>query len=170
MVSHLPSMPPWSHICRCASMVSHLPPCLNGLTFAALPRWSHICRPASMVSHLPPCLDGLTFAALPRWSHICRPASMVSHLPPCLKGYTSASLPQRLHNTLHASRADQLPRHHIYPESRLSAVSLLPLGLVPRLSCLVIQRAAKRGGGLYARTRFVWLSATQIDDVARLTI
>ena len=161
-------------------MVSHFPPCLNGLTSAlpasmvshlpSMPPWSHISLPASMVSHLPPCLDGLTFAALPRWSHICRHASMVSHLPPRLNGYTSAAMPQWLHNTLHASRADQLPRHHIHPESRLSAVSLLPLGLALRLSCLVIQRAVKRGGGLYARIRCVWQSATHIDDVARLTI
>ena len=161
MVSHSPpclngltsaALLQWLHIC---------PLCLNGLTFAAIPQWLRICRRASMVTHSPPCLHGLTFA---------RHASMVSHLPPRLNGYTSASLPQWLHNTLHASRADQLPRHHIHPESRLSAVSLLPLGLVPRLSCLVIQRAVKRGGGLYARTRCVWQSATHIDDVARLTI
>ena len=99
MVSHLPSMPPWSHIC---------PPCLHGLTSAlyasmvshlpSMPPWSHICRCASMVSHLPPCLNGLTFAALPRWSHICRPASKVTHLPPCLKGYTIPSTPHALTN------------------------------------------------------------------------
>ena len=129
------------------------PPCLNGLTFPSLPPWSHICRHASMVTHLP---------AMPQWSHICRHASMGTHL---------TAMPQWVHNTLHASRADQLPpRHHIHPEIRLSAVSLLPLGLVPRLSCFVIQRAVKRGGGLYARTRCVWQSATHIDDVARLTI
>ena len=157
-------------VARHASMVSPLPPCFNGYTSAAVPQWLHIRRHASMVSHLPPCLNGLTFAALPRWSHIRRPASMVSHLPPRLNGLTSAAMPQWLHNTLHASRADQLPRHHIHPEIRHSAVSLLPLGLAPRLSCLVIQRAAKRGGGLHERIRCVWQSATHIEDVARLTI
>ena len=101
MVSHLPSMPPWSHIC---------PPCLHGLTSAlhasmvshlpSMPPWSHIC---------PPCLHGLTFAAVPQWSHICRPASMVSHLPPCLDGLTFAALPQRLHICLPASKVTQYP-------------------------------------------------------------
>ena len=89
------ALPQWSHICRHASLVTHLPPCLHGLTSA---------RHTSLVTHSPPCLNGHTFAAMPRWSHLCRRASMVTHLP---------AMPQWSHNTLHTSRADQLPRHHI---------------------------------------------------------
>ena len=95
------ALPQWSHICRHASLVTHLPPCLHGLTSA---------RHTSLVTHSPPCLNGHTFAAMPRWSHLCRRASMVSHLPalpqwshicpPCLIGYTSAR---------HASMVTHLP-------------------------------------------------------------
>ena len=139
-------------VARPASMVSHLPPCLNGHTSALY---------ASMVSHSPPCLNGHTFAAMPRWSHLCRRASMVTHLPPCLNGLTIPSTPHALTNCPAAPSAPRKPPF---------SVSLLPLGLAPRLSCLVIQRAAKRGGGLHARIRCVWQSATHIEDVARLTI
>ena len=114
----LPALLQWSHIRRPASMVTHCPPCLIGLTsaflprwlhIASLPRWFHICLPASMVTHCPPCLNGLTFPALPQWLHISRRTSMVSHFPPCLNGYTFASLPQWLHICLPASMVSHLP-------------------------------------------------------------
>ena len=107
-------------VARPASMVSHLPPCLNGYTFArcasmvshlpAVPQWSHIC---------PPCFNGLTSASMPPWSHISLHASMVSHLPamppwshicpPCLNGYTFAAMPPWSHICRYASMVTHLP-------------------------------------------------------------
>jgi hypothetical protein len=158
----LQNLPPL--VARPASMVTHSPPCLNGLTSA---------RRASMVSHLPPCLNGYTSA---------RRASMVSHLPPRLNGYTSArrasmvthlpAMPQWSHNTLHTSRVDQLPRHHIrtpkaaFLRSRCSPWDLLRASRVSSSSeprSAVVPSCADK-------IRCVWQSATHIEDVARLTI
>ena len=141
------AMPQWLHLCRRASMVTHLP---------AMPQWSHICplclngltsaRPASMVTHLPavlqwlhicpPYLNGHTIAAMPQWSHTCRRASMVTHLPPCLNGLTIPSTPHALTNCPATPPAPRKP-----PFCGLAA----PLGTcsAPFVSCHPASREAR---------------------------
>ena len=49
-----------------AAMVSARRSCRNSRrSLPAMLQWSHIRRPASMVAHLPPCLNGLTIPSTP---------------------------------------------------------------------------------------------------------
>ena len=137
----------WSRLAVPAETpAARCPPCLHGLTSAALPPWSHICPPrlngytsarcASMVSPLPPCFNGYTSAAVPRWLHICRRASMVTHLPPCLNGLTIPSTPHALTNCPATTSAPRKP-----PFCGLAA----PLGTcsAPFVSCHPASREAR---------------------------